>query len=432
MAMLDRTKRPPVTSFAYRPMPPCTVTTLDNGVRLHTVNVGDVPVNRITVISGLGREEAQPIAGIAAAQFLSSLISEGTSNMSGEEIARHVDYHGAFLFNGIDNHHQTLSLVSLNSDTKVLAPLLTDIFRNAAIPEDAFVAMRTQASQRYLVESGKPSVRASRELNRLITGEGHPLSISPDEKAIMSTDVSEVRRLHTIMRDRASVDVYIGGCLDDSIINTVTELCASLRGNAPTEPLAPLIVPERAAAAGTYTIDMAQSLQTAIAIGIPAIPREHPDYIKLRLTVMALGGYFGSRLMTSIREEKGLTYGIGASLLGAPDGAVINISAQSPAGSGEMVVSEIISELRRLASERMGVGELERLRQYAFTQLMAGLDSPFAITDYYTNMLLSGTPTNYFHSQFTAIDTLTAETIMEMSKKYLQPDKMRIVTAGPN
>jgi predicted Zn-dependent peptidase len=112
------------------------------------------------------------------------------------------------------------------------------------------------------------------------------------------------------------------------------------------------------------------------------------------------------------------------------EGAHAQINAQYAIGNTQQVIDEIRHELQVLASQPMPIDELTRLKRFVTSNLAATLDSPFSISDYYQNQLLVGTPADYFDSQFKCINSLTPERIMQIASKYLNPDDMRIVTAG--
>jgi predicted Zn-dependent peptidase len=162
----------------------------------------------------------------------------------------------------------------------------------------------------------------------------------------------------------------------------------------------------------------------------PTIPRSHKDYIPLRIAVMALGGYFGSRLMTSIREEKGLTYGISAALEGSHEAANITINAQCDPAYVDEVISQTFAEIERLANEPMPREELEALIQYLSSALAVTLDSPLSIADHYITQLTVGTPPDYFEQQFNVLGAITPATIAEMTSKYIKPELFATFVAG--
>ncbi len=197
-----------------------------------------------------------------------------------------------------------------------------------------------------------------------------------------------------------------------------------LGGNPPCESVYRQFVP-----AGPQIVRTALpgAVQAAISMGLPGPRRTDADFVPLRNAVTALGGYFGSRLMTSIREEKGLTYGISAYLLGYREGSVITIKAQADNAYVDRVIDEVRKEIAKLASEPMGDDELHRLRQNLSTSLVEILDSPFSIADFYRSLIPLGVdPHAYFAERAALAETLTADSILEATRCHLDPMALRI------
>ncbi len=164
---------------------------------------------------------------------------------------------------------------------------------------------------------------------------------------------------------------------------------------------------------------------------IPAISREHDDYEMLRITVCALGGYFGSRLNANIREAKGLTYGIGASIIGIDGYGAINISCQCDCQYVDTVISEIRHELDAMRSGDYSADELARLKRFYMTSLSGILESPFSIMDFYESGLIADIPSDYFKQQLDALEVLSPITLSEMATKYFNSEAALTVVAGP-
>lgn len=175
---------------------------------------------------------------------------------------------------------------------------------------------------------------------------------------------------------------------------------------------------------------MPDSLQSAISFSIPTIGREHPDYINLRLAIMALGGYFGSRLNKNIREEKGYTYGITANLLGFREGAFVEIRVQCDPAYVESVIAEVKEEIRRMVDEPLSEEELNAVKNFAMTTLASILDSPFTIIDHHiSNHHLHIAP-DYFDAQLGAISNLSAATVSRMISEHVDAEKMSVTIVG--
>ena len=150
-----------------------------------------------------------------------------------------------------------------------------------------------------------------------------------------------------------------------------------------------------------------------------------------RLTVNSLGGYFGSRLSTNIRERLGLTYGINASLLGYAEGSLIRISTECDNASRDLVVEEIGAEMRRLASDPPGSDEMERICMTEYSSLLDIMETPFTVSDFYQSLHVNGVTADYFYQRLEAARTMTSERIAEIAGKYLRPELMTVAVAGP-
>ncbi|MBQ3960449.1 MAG: insulinase family protein, partial [Muribaculaceae bacterium] len=177
-------------------------------------------------------------------------------------------------------------------------------------------------------------------------------------------------------------------------------------------------------------IDKPQAVQSAIYITLRAVPRRHPDYNRLRILIMALGGYFGSRLNQNIREQKGYTYGISAYLAGRKADAFIGINTECATQYTWPIIDEVIKEMKRLHTQLIPDVELNIVKQHIMSDLAKTLDTPFTVAEYVNSTLLFGTYPEYFNDQVTTLEQVTAQELRELARRYLRPEFMRIVVAG--
>ncbi|MDE7410532.1 MAG: insulinase family protein [Paramuribaculum sp.] len=417
---------PPVSDTADLNMPEISTRVLDSGIKVTTHRSCDADVCYITLIREGGTAEAQSPAVSALA---SGLINEGTASFDSETIADTLDRNGAWLTTGTSAHHRRLSLYSLNSQLPHVLPILSEITGTPAFPDD-IVQIRTQIlAQNIGVSQQDVNYLAHCLSDKMIMGNHHPLARidTPDE--ILAITPSAIRQFHQKYNSATSTHLFISGNIDENtetlIINAVNHI--------PANPVkAPLIItpytPMPHNSVMTSALDHAT--QSAVVITIPGIPRNHTDYIPLNLTVLALGGYFGSRLMTNIREEKGLTYGIRASLLGQHDGSHIEISAETDNKSTTRLIEEVRSELARLSSDPPRGEELTRIKRAATTSMRAIIDNPFGPIDFRMTMLTSDIPETYFKDKIDAIKALTPDTIARIATTYLRPDTILTAVSG--
>lgn len=426
----DRTTAPKTTSFTALTIPQLTDTAISERVWLHTVNRPDSPVVNVHLLWDMnGLTHADSGTNIAHT-IARKLILEGTKHHNGSRIADITDYHGAWLTPGRGRHGQ-LTLICLPEKTDDMLKLMTEIIGEATMPQAAFQSLqRRLAGQRRMAAHRIASI-AEDAAQRLRVGNWHPYAHPESEQQILDLSRRQVVQAYAQGIRRSPMHVLATGNMTSELEKQLVGFCQSLSQISVRKAVPMEIVPYKPEAASTLHIDASDSLQTAISAFVPVpIGRDHPDYIPLRYTVIGLGGYFGSRLMTNIRERKGLTYGIGASLEGIHEGTNLTISAQCAAGSAALAIDEIRAEMRRLAQEPMEASELERLRQFNLTALASSIDNPPAILQHYVNQFQIGTPADYFDRQFDVLQHLDARMLQEMAAKYMDPDVMTVVTAG--
>jgi predicted Zn-dependent peptidase len=152
-----------------------------------------------------------------------------------------------------------------------------------------------------------------------VFGENHPLSrsLTPEELAVISVD--DLREHHARVYVPSGLQIYLSGRISPSIEDKLNDVFGCVAVDKPAQGLN--IIPFEQSLGKSRIIQRHGALQSALKISIPTINRDDEDYLDLRLAVAALGGYFGSRLMTNIREDKGYTYGISAALMGYREGA---------------------------------------------------------------------------------------------------------------
>lgn len=398
---------------------------LPNGALLHIYHNSDNDISHITVLTPGGQAEGLT-PGIPALR--SVMMREGTTDYSGGEIAEILDYNGAWIKNGVHPHHTLTGMFSLNSRLEKVLPVLASLTMRADFPEEAMKVRRDMLSQNIAVAMEDVSFIAGCDSDCLIMGADHPLAVIDTPQSINGISRDDLLQFNDSHTATEGMHIFLCGNITPSVRTMVTDTF----GTIPRRSGKPMLIRpfEPAEAGSEVRKSRPGAAQSSVMLTIPAIPRTHPDYLPLHLTVAALGGYFGSRLMTNIREEKGLTYGISAALMGYIDGAYIQISAETDNRHVERLIEEVRYELRRMATEPPRGEELERLRQHALSAQATTLDSPLNIIDHYVTAVVSGMPDGYFNARQKTIEALTSEKIAEMAERYLKVDRLRTAIAG--
>ena len=423
---MNRSTAPGVKPFAQLRLPGETVEVLPNGLTFHRVSGGDQPVCRLTLMLAGGASE---IGNDVTPRLMMKAMSDVTAKYPADTLADAIDFNGVRTGSACHGHYTSFSLAMLNHRVEDIMPLFASMLAEPVFPADRFESARLSAKAQIETSRREVSVLASEAFDTLMSGERHPLAHSATVVDIDQFTRDKAIELHRRILSPRHAHAFLSGLLDDRLVGQVREMLSAIPTlgsgiDIDIQPLSPVAVPTR------VDVPNDESFQSAIAAGMPAIQRSHPDYIPLRLAVMALGGYFGSRLMTNIREEKGLTYGISAALIGSQEGSYVKIAAQCDKAFTEQVINETRKELTRLATDPPHGKELERLRLTATTNLAEILDTPASVMGYYSTRLLVDTPADYFAAQQKAISTLSSDTLARMAHTYLRPECLSIAVAG--
>ena len=422
--MLDRTTPPKVEMLGDFTLPTPKEEILSNGVTLNVLTGGSQDINQLLLVWKGGICEA-PSAIVA--RLASLMLLEGCDGMSSEEVAEALDFRGAIVRAGVGEHFSELSVVCLNSFSKGLLPLIRKMVLSPNYDDKILEVYKEKEAKNLMMSFSKVEALSQMAINPIIMGEGNPMAAVPTIEEIKAVTREDLLAFHSKAYRASGLKAYLSGNITDEIYHSVKETLESLPS---LESIELEEHPYVAVAPVTEKVEKADALQSAVKVAFPAPGRDHPDYVPLRFTVMALGGYFGSRLMKNIREDKGYTYGIRSYLLGARDGCYVLISAQCDNRYVEPLLQEVVNELEKLATCPVEGEEMQRLRQYIASALMETLDSPFSISDYYKTEYVVNIPAGYFERQVTIARTLSAEMIMDMARKYLVPSQMRVVVAG--
>ena len=420
---LDRTTPPPTSPIGRITLPDEQVEILPNGIDFHVVNVGSQQICRLALLRDGGMLD---FPDLALAMVTNESSMEQTAHHSGEEMADIIDFNGARIVTRLADNYSVTENVVLNSRLSDILPIIGEIVTEATFnPQSVGMVARKKAATAAL-QAKQVAYVADDRLAHMIFGPNSPAARNPQPADFENITAEACDECYKLM-NTGRLHAFLGGSFLAAQIEEVRQFLAALpNGNA--DLIRPLTyLPQ---APGRIFTPMPDAKQSAVSMGIPTITREHPDYIPLRLSIIALGGYFGSRLMSNIREEKGLTYGISSALLGQPGHAHMSIKAQCDAANVDIVIEESIKEIQALITNPPQGGELRRLKQFVWSQLAASVDSPFGILENYITHLLVRTPDDYFQQQLKALELLSPEIIAEMAAKYLRPDKLRISVCG--
>ncbi len=425
--ILDRSVPPALKEIEKIIIPHAERHMLDNGIPVYMVNAGFQDLVKVDLIFGnLAYDPDQPLISSATNRML----AEGTSSHSALELADLVDYYGAFYGTEESVDHCSINLFTLNKHLGKTLPTLREIISDAVFPESELATFIQNNNQRIVVENEKVNSIARRKFSELLFGSKHPYG------HVMSTeDYSSLKRItlqdyHRRQYVSEHCTIIVSGKVNESTLKQLNDQLGDKswsRSNG--QQVAP--VPVSQSQGRIHRIEKEGAIQSAIRIGKKLFTRSHPDYPGMTVLNTLLGGYFGSRLMSNIREEKGYTYGIGSAMASMKDEGYFFISTEVGSNVTEAALTEIYKEIIELRENLVDQEELDTVRNYRLGSFLKGLETAFHIADGFKTIHLSGLDYDYYDRYLHKLRTIQADEIQELARKYLDPDTMTELVVGP-
>lgn len=390
---------------------------LDNGAEVYAVNAGAEDVLQIEWVFYAGNwfEEKNLVA--ASTNFL---LKNGTSAKNAFQLNEHFEYYGSYLNRNCYNETATLSLHCLTKHLEVLLPVIKEMLVDSVFPEEEINIYKQNMKQRLNVNLKKSDFVAGRLIDAYLYGEHHPYG-----RYTKFEDFDDVTRQQVVDFNKKYYQggkfiLFVAGKLPADLFPLLNKYFGDLN----YQPVAvPAIATKSAAEKKFRIINDPQGVQGAIRIGSNFPNRHHPDFVKAQILNNVFGGFFGSRLMSNIREEKGYTYGIFSYLENHIQESAWVISTEAGRDVCEATIVEVYKEMETLRNEMVEEEDLLLVRNYMMGSILGDLDGPFHIINRWKNIILNGLDENYFYTQIDTIKQVSAKELLELANKYLLPEK---------
>jgi zinc protease len=283
--------------------------------------------------------------------------------------------------------------------------------------------------QNLRVNKEKTSYLATVEFRKGLFGGDHPYGQSQNEAELEGLKLEQIISHFNRFIKNSQYRVVLAGQVREAEIEIVKAYLG--KDNANTEPAVALRDTFVEYAGKEILIQKEDGLQSTIRIGRRLFTRHHSDYFKMLVTNEILGGYFGSRLMKNIREEKGLTYGISSHLVTLRNDGYFMIGTDVKKEFTQQTIDEIKKEIYKLQTEPIGEEELQTVKNFMAGEFAGSLNTAFEVADRRKILLLDGLPADFFNRYIDQIHATTSEDILEMANLYLNPaDMLEIVVGG--
>jgi predicted Zn-dependent peptidase len=421
---MDRTLAPAFKQVEHIDILKAECHTLDNGIPLFFVDAGEQDLLRIELIfDNVAWNTAKPLQAFT----VNALLPEGTSSYTAAQLAEKFDYYGAFLQKDYSYDQSSVVLYTLTKHLSSVLPLLREILTDAIFPQAEIETFVRNQQQKLSVSLEKNDVLARRSFNQVLFGNtlyGHAPLYTDYEKLKRSDLLDYYKKAY----QPSNCTIIASGKVSEATLYSIN----ATFGTAWEESTAG-VNNEFYFAPGSGSIHFLErpdALQSALCLGQLAINRIHPDFPALQVLNTIFGGYFGSRLMANIREDKGYTYGIGSGISSLKDAGYFFISTEVGADVCTAAMAEIEKEMKLLRTELISEGELALVRNYMLGSLLGSLENAFSHADKFKNTYFFGLDASYYERYVQTVRTISPQKLLELANNYLQFDKLEKVIVG--
>jgi zinc protease len=416
---IDRTIAPKIVDAVdfHLHLKTCQKYVLKNGVEVYAIDAGLEEVMMIEWVYFAGNSYEDKNLVAATTNFL---LKNGTATKTAYQVNEHFEYYGSYLNRGCYNETAVVSLHCLTKHIGELLPMVRDMLTESIFPEQELAIYKQNMQQRLAVNLKKCDFVAGRLIDAYLFGKENPYGKYTDFPDYESLNREQIVDFYKKYYQQGKFVMFAAGKLPANLEELLNSNFGDLSNNEVSE------------AVNTFTPSSEKKfrvnndpngVQAAIRIARPFPNRHHPDFLKVQVLNILFGGFFGSRLMANIREDKGYTYGIHSFLQNRIKQSAWMISTEAGRDVCEPTIKEVYSEMKNLREELVDDEELLLVRNFMMGSILGDLDGPFQIIARWKNIILNGLDEKYFNNSINTIKTVSAEEIKQLAEKYLNPDE---------
>ena len=388
--------------------------TLDNGIPVYALSAGFQDLVKVEFLFFNNSFDVNhPLLHSATNRML----AEGTSKFTGQQLADKIDYYGAFYETDENSDFSSVMLYSLNKHLESTLPFVSDIIHDPVFPVMELETYIRNSKQRLTVDNEKVSSVARRKFSEVIFGSNHSYGYYVQVEDYEKLRTENLKEYYKSKYNIENCTIIVSGLIKEDTINLINKFFGKpLNPNGSIKKVVPKIF--SGLLEKKHFIEKEGAVQTALRIGKTFFNRTHKDYPGMAVVNTLLGGYFGSRLMSNIREDKGYTYGIGSAIVSMKQEGYFFISTEVGAEVTNSAIEEIYKEIELLKDETVDSEELEMARNYMLGTFLKGMDGAFQLAERFKSIYLSGLDYTYYDNYLHKVRNIQADELMELARKY--------------
>lgn len=428
---VDRERVPDVGQPESMTMPQTEDYTLDSGLRVVLVRRDALPLVSLA-FQFRGGASAHPAQQAGLAGLAADMIDEGTRRRSALEIAEAIDHIGARFSSAAGYDVSTVRLAALRTHLPAALDVVADVIMSPTFPEAELERVRAERVARVIQRSDRPAALADDAFARVLYGDDHPYGapLLGTKESLSSLTVDDVRAYHEARYAPGQATLVVVGDVEREALDSLLAVAfAGWSGRGEDPPT----LPERRGAGGglaIYIVDKPGAAQSEVRIGRVARAWSSEGYHEIQVTNTILGGSFTSRLNTTLREEKGYTYGAYSTFDQRRGRGPFEAGAAVATAVTDSAVMDFVHEIEGVAAESVPDDELSRARNYLARRLPQRFESVDDVVGRLGELVAYGAPLDFYATYVDSVLAVDADRVRATAKTELDSGGMVIVIAG--
>jgi zinc protease len=399
---------------------------LPNGMKVTLVPYGNLPKVTLSLVLRSGNlNDPTDMPGLA--DIAGKLMKEGTVSRSSKQIAEEAAGMGGAVNITVGPDESDVTTDVLSEFGPKAAALLADVVEHPLFPDSELPRLKNDAQRQLTISKSLPQSMALEKFRKILYGDHPYAAVFPTQESIEKTTVADIKRFYEGNFGATRAHLYVAGRFDTA--ETKKAIAASF-GGWTKGPAAVTNVPKVKPQHVVDLTDRPGAAQSTLLVGMPVPDATSPDAIPLGVTNALLGGSFGSRITSNIREQKGYTYSPSSQISRRYHDAYWAETADVTTEYTGASLKEIFAEVYKLAKEQPGAGELKGIQSYLSGLFVIQNSSRGALINQLRFVDFQGLGEDYLKTYVQKVNAVMPADVSKMTAEYIKPDQMTIVVVG--
>lgn len=428
---LDRTKQPTPGPTSVLKVPAWTPTRLSNGAELVVSQKRDLPLVSVSINFLGGSNQFEDPQKLGVASFTSSMLSEGTTTKTGDQLADAQQLLGTRISTGIGDENGEMGFTALSDKLEPALELMADMMLNPSFPAEALERLRAQRLVALTQAKDRPGAIAGNVFSKVVYGDAHPYGRVITEETTRAITRDDIVAFHRAYFQPGRASITVVGDVDPVQVQAAFEKAFAAWPAGGERPSFAYPSAPQSKTTTIYLVDKPKAAQSVISIGHPGPARTTPDFYALNVMNQILGGLFQSRLNHLIREVRGFSYGAGSDFSFGRGPGPFSAGAAVVSEKTDSALVDFMNELRGVQGGKpFTADEIEQGKESLIQSLPRRFASVDGVNGAISSLYVNDLPDAYYHEFASKVNAVTPDDLTRVAKQYIDLDRLNIVIVG--